>query len=113
MDLGDASQALGGDLRGVAVEHLLELAPGVRPAMGHADRIAALAGGARETGVAGMAIELQRAVEAAQERLGVLPTAVGGVEEDHPGRIVTAPGAVVACKGPEVAGPGPASARVQ
>ncbi len=50
-----------------------------------ADRIAALVGGTCKAIVAGIAFELEDPVEAAQELFGVLPTPVGGIEEDHPG----------------------------
>ena len=43
VELSDAAKALGGDLRTVAVEHFLQFAPCVYPAMRHADRLAALA----------------------------------------------------------------------
>ena len=113
IELGNAPQTLGCDFRTVAVEDFLQLAPCMRPAVGHADRVAADPGRARETVVAGIAVELQRAVEAAQEPLRVQPAAVGRVEEDHSGRIVAAPATIVARKGPEVAGFRPAPARVQ
>lgn len=77
------------------------------------DRVAADPGRACETVVAGIAVELQRTVEAVQEPLRVLPAAIRRVEEDHPGRVVTAPATIVARKGPEVAGFRPAPARVQ
>lgn len=34
-ELGDTAQALGGDIRSVAVEDFLQFAPGMCPAMGH------------------------------------------------------------------------------
>src|SRR6056297_3002566 len=79
----------------VTVEHLLQLAPRMGPAMGDADRVAALAGRACQPVVAGITVELQDPVEAVQERLGVLSAAIGGVEVDHAGRIGTAPAAIV------------------
>ncbi len=78
----------------------------MRPAMGHADRIATRAGGARQAIVALVAVELQRALEAMKECLGVLAAATGGVEEDHPRRIFATPSSFIARKGPEVAGLG-------
>ena len=85
----------------------------MRPAVGHADRIAALSGRARKTVVAGISVELQRAVKAAQERLGILPAAIGRVEEDHARRVVTAPATIISREGPEVASFRPAPPRVQ
>lgn len=82
--------------------------------MGHADRIAALPGSACQAVVAGISIELQRAVEAVQELLGILPASIGRIEEDYAGWIVTAPAPIVAREGPQVArfrpapAPGPA-----
>ena len=88
----------------VAVEHFLQLAPGMRPAMGHADGVAALAGGVHQAVVARISVELEDPVEAAQERLGVLPAAAGRIEEHDPGGIRTAPASIIADQGPEVAG---------
>src|SRR6056297_1374003 len=43
IQLGDAAQALGGDLGAVAVKHLLQLSSGMGPAMRHAYRMTTLA----------------------------------------------------------------------
>ena len=88
----------------VTVEHFPQLAPGVCPATGHADGVAALAGGAREAGVARISLGLEDPVDAAQDRLGDPPAPVRGVKEHHPRRIGAAPVAVVAGQRPVIAG---------
>ena len=81
--------------------------------MGHADRLTALAGGARQAIVTLIAVELQDPVEAAQDLLRVLPAPVGRVEEDHAGWVVAAPSAVVAGQRPEIPGLGAAAPRIE
>src|SRR6056297_3831606 len=97
----------------VAVEHFLQLAPGMRPAMGHADGSAALAGGARQPIVARISVELEDPVEAAQERFSILTTPIGRIEEDNPGWVGAAPVAVVTGQRPEIAGLGASPPRTQ
>jgi hypothetical protein len=113
IEFGDAAQALGGDLRAVAVEDLLQFAPCVCPAMRHPNGRAALARGLGQPVVAGVAIDLQDAVEAGQEGFGILARASGGVEVDDAGRVLAAPGPVIAGQGPEVSGLCHAAPRVQ
>ncbi|PPB79361.1 hypothetical protein LV82_02969 [Albidovulum inexpectatum] len=64
VELGNPAQPLGGNLRAVAVEDLLQLPAGVGPTMRNADRIAALPRGARQPVLAGIAVQLQDAIEA-------------------------------------------------
>lgn len=104
IDFGDPAQALGGNLRTIAVENLLQLAPCVRPAMGHPNGIAALARGFGQPVVARIAINLQDTVEAGQEGFGILARAAGSIEVDHSGRIVSAPWPVIAGQRPEISG---------
>ena len=104
IELGDAAQAFGGDLGSVAVEDFLEFAPRMRPAMRHPNGRAALAGGFGQPVVAGIAIDLQDAVEAGEEGFGILARATGGVEVDHAGRVLAAPRPVIAGQRPEVSG---------
>ena len=75
----------------VAVEDLLVLAPGMRPAVGHANGPAALSGGTRQAVVALVSVELQRGVEPLEECLGILAFAARGIKEDRPWRIIAAP----------------------
>ena len=76
VEVGDPAQAFGGDLGAVSIEHLLQFPPCVRPAMGHADRIATLAGRARQAVVALVAVKLQDPVEATKDFLRVFSAAV-------------------------------------
>ena len=59
------------------------------------------AGRARQPVVAGITVELQDPVEAAQELLRVLSTPARGVEEDNPRRVGAAPWSFIARQGPE------------
>lgn len=104
VEFGDAAQAFGGDIGAVAVEDLLQLAPCMRPAMRHPNGGAALARGFGQAVVAGIAIDLQDAVEARQEGFGILSRATWGVEVDHARRVLTAPWPVVAGQRPEISG---------
>ncbi|CUH21718.1 hypothetical protein JSE7799_00573 [Jannaschia seosinensis] len=113
VELGNAAQAFGRDLGAVAIEHFLQLAPGVRPAIRHADRLTAFAGGARQAVVACVSVDLQDAVEAGQELLRVLPAPAGGVEVDHAGWIVAVPRSIIPGQCPKEAGLGPAAPRVE
>ena len=61
VELGDPAQPLGGDLRAVAVEDLLQLTPRMGPTMGDTDRTATFPRGARQPVVAGIAVQLQDA----------------------------------------------------
>ena len=83
--------ANGGDLGTIAIEDFLELPARVRPAMRDNDRLATLAIRARQPVVALVAVELQRAVEPGQERLGVFAATIGSVEVDDPGWVIAAP----------------------
>ena len=113
IELGDPAQPFGGDVRAVAVEDLLQLAPCVRPAMRDAQRRAAPARRLGQPVVAGIAIDLQDAVEAGQEGFCILARAAGGVEVDHARRGLTAPGPVIPGQRPEVAGLRRAAPRIQ
>ena len=72
----NAPQALLGDGRGVAVEELAELAPPVRPAVREDERSLGRVA-PRECLVRCVAVDLRRAGEAAQHRLGVFRAAAG------------------------------------
>ena len=113
VELGDPAQALRRNLGAIAVEHLLQFATCVRPTICHADRVAALAGGARQAVVALIAVDLQGAIKALQDPFCVLTGAAGGVGEDHAGRIGTAPPPIITGQCPEVAGLGPAAPGVE
>ena len=89
--LGDPAQPLGCDLGAVAINDFLQLAPGMRPAMGDGDRRAACPGWARQAVVAGIAIQLQDAVKALQNALCILAPTVRRIGEDHTRRISPAP----------------------
>lgn len=111
--LGDLAQALGGNFRTVAVKDFLQLATLVRPTMRNLNRRAALAGGARQPVVAGIAIQLQGAVEAPQDLNSMGAGAAGLVGEDHTGRSIGAPSMIIPGKRPEIAGLGSATAWVE
>jgi len=95
VDLSYTAQAFSRDFGSIAIEHLLQLATCVRPAIRHADWFAALAGGVRQAVVALIAIDLQSAIKTLQDLFCVLTGAVGGIGEDHAGRIGTAPPPII------------------
>lgn len=113
VELSDPAQAVSRDFRTVAVEDLLQLAPRMRPAVGHRDRRAALAGGARQSIVTGISIQLQDAVEALQDLLGMGASTAWAIGEDHAGRVIAAPSTIIPGKRPEVAGLGSAASGVE
>jgi len=81
--------------------------------MGHADEPAALAGGPCQPIVAGISVELEDPVEAAQERFSILATPIGRIEEDNPRWVGAAPVAVVTGQRPEIPGLGPSPPRIE
>ena len=81
--------------------------------MRHADRVSPLPRRARQTVVALVAVQLQDPVEAAQERLGVLAAPVGGIEEDHPGRVDPAPATIVTGQRPKKTRLGPTAPGIE
>ena len=85
----------------------------MRPAMRDGDRRAAFPRGARQPVVAGIAVQLQDAIEALQDLFRVLPGTARGIGEDHAGRVIAAPSPVVPGQRPEIPGLCPAPARVQ
>ena len=83
------------------------------PAIGQPHRRTARAAGSGEPVVAGIAVDLEDAVEAVEELFGIFAAAPGRVEVDHAGRIAAAPGTVVAGQCPQPAGLGLAAARIE
>lgn len=77
IEVGDTAQPFSCNLRPVTVEDLFQFAPCVRPAMGHPNGGTALARGFGETVVAGVAVDLQNAVEAGQEGFCILARTAG------------------------------------
>ena len=83
------------------------------PAVRNRDRRAALARGARQPIVAGIAVQLQDAVEALQDLLRVHAGAARAVSEDHAGRVIAAPAPIISGQRPEEASLRPASPGLQ
>jgi hypothetical protein len=104
MELGDAAQPLGRDLRAVAVEDFLEFAPRMRPAMGHPNGRAAPARGFGQAVVAGVSVDLQDTFKAGEEGFGILARTSRGIEVDHPRRVLAAPRPIIAGQRPEISG---------
>ena len=77
------------------------------------DRRAAFPRRARQPVVAGIAVQLQDAIEALQDLFRVLPGTARGIGEHHAGRVIAAPSPVVPGQRPEIPGLCPAAARVQ
>ena len=100
VELGDPAQALGCDLRAAAVVDFAEPAPRMGPTVCQPYRRAALAAPAGQPVVTGLAVDLQDAVEAVEEALGIFAAAPGGIEVHHARRIGSAPGAVIAGQRP-------------
>jgi len=113
VELGDPAQPLGGDLRSITVEDFLQLPAGMCPAVRNRDRRAARARGARQPIVAGIAVQLQDAVEALQDLLRVHAGAARAVSKDHAGRVIAAPAPIISGQRPEEASLRPASAGLQ
>ena len=76
------------------------------PAMGHTDRVTALAGGFGQAVVARIAVDLQDPVEASEEGLAMFAGSTGGIRVDHAGWVLPSPGPIIAGQGPEIAGLG-------
>ena len=108
IERGDALQRLRCDRRSLGDEAFVEAAPQVRPAEGEAH--VALLG---ERAIAGVAVDLENALEAGKmrDRLGSL--AVGRVDIGDRRRVRSAPGPVVSRIGPELAGLGPTATRIE
>ena len=113
VELGDSAQALGGDLRAAAVVDLAQFSSRMRPTVRKLQWRAALAAPAGQSVVSSVAVDLEDAVEAVEEVLGMFAAAPGRIEVDHAGRISSAPGAVVAGQGPQPAGLRLAAARIE
>lgn len=76
----------------------------MRPAMGHPNGTAALSRRFGQTIVTLIAIDLQNAVETAQEGSGILTRASCDVEVDYTRRILAAPRPVIAGQRPQISG---------
>lgn len=85
------------------------LCPAMRPPNGRA----ALVRGLGQPIVAGIAVDLEDAVEASQEDFGIFARAAESVEVDHATRVLDAPRPVVTGKCPEISGHCRSSPRVQ
>jgi len=70
------------------------------PAVDDRDRRAALAGGARQPVITGIAIQLQDAIEALQNQLGMGASTDWTIGEDHVGRVIAAPSTIIPGKRP-------------
>jgi hypothetical protein len=81
--------------------------------MGHADRIPALARGARQAVIAGITVELQDPVKALQEGLRVLSAAPGRIKIDNARRVGAVPPAIIASQRPEIPGLGPTAPGIE
>ena len=95
VELGDPAQDLGGDLRAAALMDLAQSPAAMAPAISQPQRRTAPAVRSGQPVVAGIAVDLEDAVEAVEEALGIFAAAPGRVEVDHAGRIGAAPAAVV------------------
>ena len=113
VDTGDSAQAFGGDLGAVLLIDVMQLAPGMRPAMGQRQRRNAHAPVFGQGVISRVAIDLQDSVEARQDVHRMAAMAPGRIGEDNGGRITAAPTAVVAGQRPEVTGFGFAGTGVQ
>ena len=103
-----ASAAIGAVL---LLGQVVEFAPHMAPAVDERRALAAVRRG--QALVDGVAVALQQAGVATQQRLGVLGAAAGGVVEHHRRRLTAAPGPVIAGDRPGKALLGPAPARVE
>lgn len=101
VDLGDAAQAFGGNLGAVLLIDVVQLAPGMRPAIGELQRRATHALWFGQCVIAGISVNLQDAVEAGQNVHRMAAVAPGGIGEDDGGRIGTTPAAIIAGQRPE------------
>lgn len=81
---------------------IMQLAPGMRPAIGKLEGLSTHALGFGQCIIAGIAINLQDAVKASQNVHRMAAMAPGGIGEDDGGRIGTTPAAIIAGQRPEV-----------
>ena len=112
-DIGLDGVEFGCDLRAAAVVDFAKPTPAMRPTVRKPQRRAALAARSGQPVVAGIAVNLEDAVEAGEELFAMFTTAPGRIEVDDAGRIGSAPGAVVPGQGPQPAGLRPAAARIE
>ena len=87
IELGDAFQPFAGNPRTVTFEDFTQLSPRVGPTIGDTERITAFARRLREPVLAGISIDLQDAIEAVQERLGMPAAATGRVKINNARRV--------------------------
>lgn len=87
VDLGDAAQTFGCNHGAVLLMNTMQLAPGMRPAIGKLEGLSTHALGFGQCTIAGIAINLQEAVKASQNVHRMAAMAPGGRGEDDGGRI--------------------------
>ena len=98
VEFGDALQRLAGDRRGAGSGEFVEAAAHMRPAEGE-PHVALF----RQRAIAGVAVDLQHALEAGQMHHRPLGLAVGRIDIGDGRRVRAAPGPIVARIGPELA----------
>ena len=113
IEFSDPAHTLGCDLRAAAVMDLTHFSPAMRPTVRKLQWRAAPAARTGQPIVAGITVDLQDAVEAVEEALGIVAAAPGRIEVDHAGRIGAAPGTVIPGQGPQPAGLRLAAARIE
>ena len=91
-DIGLDGVEFGCDLRAAAVVDFAKPTPAMRPTVRKPQRRAALAARSGQPVVAGIAVNLEDAVEAGEELFAMFTTAPGRIEVDDAGRIGSAPG---------------------
>ena len=108
IECGDAVERLAGDRRCAAVGELIEPPAHVRPAEREA-HIALFGKGA----IAGVAVDLENALEAGEMRERLRRLAIGRIDIGDRRRVRSAPGPVVSRIGPKLAGLGAPAARIE
>ena len=103
VDLGDAAQALGGDLGAVFLIDVVQLAAGMGPAIGQRQRRAARAAGLGQGVISGIAVHLQDAIEANQDLHRMAAAAPRRIGEDDRRGIGPIPTTVISGQRPQVA----------
>ena len=112
VDLCDAAQALGGDLGTILLINVVQLAPGMCPAVSQRQRRATHAPELGQGIIPGIAVDLQDAVKAPQNLHRMAATAPRRIGEDDRRGIAAIPAAIIAGQRPEIAGLGFARPRV-
>ena len=107
----DAPERLRGNRRRVLLGQVIKFAPYMAPAVDERRALATFRRG--QALVDRIAVALQQARVATQQRLGVLRTAAGGVMEHHRRRVAAGPGPVIAGDRPGEPLLGPAPAGVE